>query len=69
MSILTQLKQNFDNFLKNNFSISNDYCLKLISKLLEECDLELATARDKSLDIVKKISSCAIKWGIFKWMD
>lgn len=54
MSILTQLKQNFDNFLKNNFSISNDYCLKLISKLLEECDLELAATRDKSLEIVKK---------------
>ena len=56
MSILTQLKQNFDNFLKNNFSVSNDYCLKLISKLLEECDLELAATRDKSLEIVKKVS-------------
>lgn len=54
MSILTQLKQNFDNFLKNNFSVSDNYCLKLISKLLEECDLELAATRDKSLEIVKK---------------
>ena len=51
MSILIQLKQNFD-----NFSVSNDYCLKLISKLLEECDLELAATRDKSLEIVKKVS-------------
>ena len=56
MSILTQLKQNFDNFLKNNFSVSDNYCLKLISKLLEECDLELAATRDKSLEIVKKVS-------------
>ena len=56
MSILTQLKQNFDNFLKNNFSVSDNYCLMLISKLLEECDLELAATRDKSLEIVKKVS-------------
>lgn len=48
MSILIQLKQNFDNFLKNNFSISDDYCLKIISKLLEECDLELAATRNKA---------------------
>ena len=47
---LTQLNQNFD-----NFSISDNYCLKLISKLLEECDLELAATRDKSLEIVKNI--------------
>lgn len=56
MSILAQLKQNFGNFLKNNFSISDDYYLKLISKQLEECDLELAATRDKSLEIVKKVS-------------
>lgn len=56
MSILTHLKQNFDIFLKDSFSKSDDYCLKLISKLLEECDLELAAIRDKSLEIVKKIS-------------
>ena len=54
MSNLTQLNQNFDNFLKNNFSVSDNYCLKLISKLLEECDLELTATRDKSLEIVKK---------------
>lgn len=51
MSILTQLKQSFDNFF-----VSNDYCLKLFSKLLEECDLELAATRDKSLEMVKKVS-------------
>lgn len=56
MSILTHLKQNFDIFLKNSFSKSDDYCLKLISKLLEECDLELAAIRNKSLEIVKKVS-------------
>ena len=56
MSILTYLKQNFDIFLKNSFSKSDDYCLKLISKLLEKCDLELAAIRNKSLEIVKKVS-------------
>lgn len=56
MGILTHLKQNLDIFLKNSFSKSDDYCLKLISKLLEECDLELAAIRNKSLEIVKKVS-------------
>ena len=53
MSILTQLKQKFDTFLSNIFNQSDDYCLILISKLLEELDLELAATRDKSLEIVK----------------
>ena len=53
MSILTQLKQKFDTFLSNTFNQSDDYCLILISKLLEELDLELAATRDKSLEIVK----------------
>ena len=53
MSILTQLKQKFDTFLSNTFNQSDDYCLILISKMLEELDLELAATRDKSLEIVK----------------
>ena len=40
MSILTQLKQKFDTFLSNTFNQSDDYCLILISKMLEELDLE-----------------------------
>ena len=55
MSILSQLKQNFDTFLSNFFNQSDDYCLKLISKMLEEYDLELAATRDRSLEIVKKV--------------
>ena len=39
MSILTQLKQKFDTFLSNAFNQSDDYCLILISKMLEELDL------------------------------
>ena len=54
MSILTQLKQKFDTFLSNAFNQSDDYCLILISKMLEELDLELAATRDKSLEIIKK---------------
>lgn len=41
-------------FLSNTFNQSDDYCLILISKMLEEFDLELAATRDKSLEIVKK---------------
>ncbi len=56
MSILAQLEQNFDSFIKNSFHQSDDYCLELISKFLEEYDSELAATRDKCLEIVKKVS-------------
>ena len=56
MSILSQIKQNFDTFLSISFNQSDDYCLKLIAKILEEFDLELAATRDRSLEIVKKVS-------------
>lgn len=56
MSILSQLKLNFNNFLTNSFDQSDSYCLKIISKLLEEYDNELAATRYKSLKIVKKVS-------------
>ncbi|MDY2575130.1 MAG: UPF0236 family protein [Bacilli bacterium] len=41
-------------FLSNTFNQSDDYCLILISKILEEFDLELAATRDKRLEILKK---------------
>ncbi len=49
MNILSQLKKNFDTFIIDFYNKSDQYCLNLISKMLEELDLELAATRRKSL--------------------
>ena len=56
MNILSQLKKNFDTFIIDFYNKSDQYCLNLISKMLEELDLELAATRRKSLIIIKKVS-------------
>lgn len=55
MSILHQLKQNFNTILKNSIETFNKYVCSLISRMLEEYDLELAATRRKSLLIIKKV--------------
>ena len=56
MSILSQLNLNFDYFLTKSFAFkcSDEYICTLISKTLEQFDLELAGTRRKSLKIIKK---------------
>lgn len=56
MNILSQPDQNFDTFISIFYKQSDQYCLNLISKLLEELDLKLAATRRKSLIIIKKVS-------------
>lgn len=55
MSVLSQLNLNFDSFLTKSFKCSDEYICTLISKTLEQFDLELSGTRRKSLKIIKKV--------------